>query len=481
MAAEHPSNTTNAQPDATASLAMPQYLAALLRRQEPTPLPTPTWASFRNLVLLALLASSLPALLLGLWQQSLGLAMITAAGLATLLVLARMLYQARRQLAQYQNLQTEAARTLDAIAEISWRWDVLSGEIFYRGQLAERLGYPESQLNNTVLWRQVIHPVDRPLQRYHLLRHLRNESVPYSGEYRLRDNNGIYRWFAAKGKVVKHDAQGKPLLMVGSLEYIQERKDLEQRLIHTQRLEAVGKLTGGIAHDFNNILASILGYLELLQDPTDATTQQSYLDQIGRSGRRAQALVSQLLEFSRESNATPRALNLQDEVAEAVSVLNSTLPGSIKLAAHYPPKACHTLHNANQLQRVLINLGINARDAIRGEGTLDIYLRSATAVTGLPCSSCDQVLNGHYYVIDVVDSGTGIDPVIVPKLFEPFFTTKGVGAGSGIGLSVVHGVTHTYDGHLHITSEPGAGTTISLYFQPVAAPVMPADLSEQTS
>ena len=352
-------------------------------------------------------------------------------------------------------------QTLDAIADTHWEWNLKSDAYDYHGSLASVLGYPEHE-GDTKFWKEVIHPVDRPMHKYRLLRHLEDESVPFYSEYRLKNQDGHYRWFAARGQVVDRDSKGQPTLMVGGLENIQQRKDLEKNLIHAHKMEAIGQLTGGIAHDFNNILASVLGYTELAQETRNQTKISSYLEQIHQGGMRARNVVRQLLDFSRGARSETEVVNLENELYNAIMMLRSTLPSSIEIVESYPSESCFTRLDPDQFQRVLLNLCINARDAMDRNGTLTIQLETHK-IEEERCISCQTIMNDTYHSIIVSDNGEGIPLENLDKLFDPFYTTKQIGKGSGLGLSVVHGIAHEFNGHLSIETEPGKGTRIALH------------------
>jgi len=368
-------------------------------------------------------------------------------------------------------------QTLNAIADTHWEWDLSADAYDYHGSLATVLGYP-NKVGDTAFWKDVIHPVDRPMHKYRLLRHLENESIPFYSEYRLKSHDGSYSWFAARGQVVQRDIDGQPSLMVGGLENIQQRKDLEKNLIHAHKMEAIGQLTGGIAHDFNNILASVLGYTELAQEARNPIKIASYLDQIHQGGMRARNIVRQLLDFSRGARSETEIVNLEDELYNAIMMLRSTLPRSIEITETYPSISCFTRLDPDQFQRVLLNICINARDAMDGNGTLTICLDTVT-ISNKHCTSCQKEINGKYHRITVSDNGEGISPDNLVDLFTPFYTTKEIGKGSGLGLSVVHGITHEFNGHLVIESSSGHGTSLSL-FLPVLSGQMTKSISHKT-
>ena len=396
-------------------------------------------------------------------------------GIACLWIVIYLLSQKTRRATQLsQKFQQEIHKleqTLGAIADTHWDWDLKSDAYDYHGSLASVLGYSEHP-GDTAFWKEVIHPVDRPMHKYRLLRHLENEAVPFYSEYRLKNHDGHYRWFAARGQVVQRDSTGQATLMVGGLENIQQRKDLEKNLIHAHKMEAVGQLTGGIAHDFNNILASVLGYTELAQDTRNPTKISSYLEQIHQGGLRARNVVKQLLDFSRGARSETEIVNLEDELYNAIMMLRSTLPTSIEIIEDYASEACYTRLDPDQFQRVMLNLCINARDAMNGNGTLSIKLEK-NFIREEQCVSCKGTIKGAYHSITVSDNGEGIPPENLERLFDPFYTTKEVGKGSGLGLSVVHGITHEFSGHLGINSNPGTGTRVSLYL-----PVLSKEIAE---
>jgi len=352
--------------------------------------------------------------------------------------------------------------TLDALTDIYWQWDLETGEFQYNGIMSELLGY-EDRKPSDAFWKEIIHPVDRPLQKYHLLRHLKDETVPYYCEYRFLDRHQEYQWFAGRGKVVRRDQQHRPLLMIGSVEHIQPRKDMEQNLIHAHKMEALGQLTGGIAHDFNNILGTVLGYAELSVDSNSPAKMQEYAEQIYLAGSRARNVVRQLLDFSRNSKGETDAVDLKQEIEDSILMVRSTMPSTVEIHSHWPEAPCMSVMDPNQLQRVLLNLCINARDAMSGTGQMTITLASNT-IEQQVCASCQQEFSGNHNRLTVSDTGSGFQDHLKNKLFEPFFTTKPFGEGTGMGLSVVHGIVHECGGHISISSEAGTGTEVSLYF-----------------
>ena len=233
-------------------------------------------------------------------------------------------------------------------------------------------------------------------------------------------------------------------------------------------MEAVGQLTGGIAHDFNNIIASIMGHTELvitrlkyLEDDKVHT----YLDHVYKSSERARDLVEKMLAFSRgQGGGAPSDIELDTAIDDVIKMLRSIIPATIKINAQYEHEAMSAMTTTIDLQQIVMNLCINARDAMGGKGEIDISVYRANHAKGV-CASCHCNLDGNYVVVSVKDTGPGISAKDLNKIFEPFFSTKGVGEGSGMGLSVVHGVIHEHGGHIEVNSEIGVGTEFRIYLR----------------
>jgi PAS domain S-box-containing protein len=235
-----------------------------------------------------------------------------------------------------------------------------------------------------------------------------------------------------------------------------ERDALEAQLRQAQKMEAIGHLTGGIAHDFNNLLASIMGYVVLAAERVDDAKVSRYLDQALVSSRRARDLIQQMLTFSRGQRGSPRVIDLAEAVAGAAKLVRGSLPTTLEMRTDFQPDA-RVLLDPVQLDQVLLNLAINARDAMGETGKLAITVRPAEALRAV-CSSCRQRFAGAFVELAVSDSGPGIAPHVLERMFEPFFTTKEVGRGSGMGLATVHGIVHEHRGHIVVDRGPEGGS-----------------------
>lgn len=260
----------------------------------------------------------------------------------------------------------------------------------------------------------------------------------------------------------------------------QRRSELERQLRQAQKMEAIGQLTGGLAHDFNNILTSVLGYIEMAQERPAGRTDAVLARQLGQArmaADRAREQVAQLLAFSRPRRGEMRLLAPRQVAAEVLQLLRPNLPATIAVdwdagerAETAPPPV---VADPVQFEQVLLNLCLNARDAIAGHGTIRLRMRHATAAGH--CGSCSAPLDGSRWVeFEVADDGRGMAPDVQDRMFEPFFTTKEVGRGTGMGLAMVHGIVHDHGGHVQVRSAPGRGTSFRVLL-PAAAHEGPVD------
>jgi PAS domain S-box-containing protein len=250
-----------------------------------------------------------------------------------------------------------------------------------------------------------------------------------------------------------------------------ERERLAAQLRQAQKMEAIGHLAGGIAHDFNNILTSILGYTVMAEEQAAASENSRllhHLEQIRYAGERARDLIAQLLTFSRGERGAVRPIDPRPLVTETVKLFGSTFPSSVRLrlelGGDVPPALCDPV----QFEQVLVNLCINARDAIGGHGEIVITLRRQGAAD-LVCTACRQPVSGEFVELAVLDDGHGIPPGLLDRIFEPFFTTKPAGAGSGMGLATTHGIVHEHGGHIVVESPPAGGTLFRVLLPPAAS------------
>lgn len=245
----------------------------------------------------------------------------------------------------------------------------------------------------------------------------------------------------------------------------EEKNRLQEALQQSQKMEAVGTLAGGIAHDFNNILAIILGNAELATDDVpDFNPAKENLEEIRLASIRAKEVVQQLLSFSRKTDQEIAPLNLVPVIRESMKMLRTAIPTSIEFKTHIIDDSCHVLGDATQINQIIMNLATNAAHAMFEKGgLLEMTLENAIFLEETQCF--DWVLSpGAYVRLKMRDTGTGIDPKIINKIFEPYFTTKEVGKGTGMGLSVLHGILRRHNGAIRVESELGKGTLFEVYF-----------------
>ncbi|MBU0485529.1 MAG: response regulator [Proteobacteria bacterium] len=244
---------------------------------------------------------------------------------------------------------------------------------------------------------------------------------------------------------------------------ISEQKALEAQLAHSQKMEAVGTLAGGLAHDINNMLTPIIGHVEMARrklSPDDLMIAR--FEAIGKCAKRASSLISQVLAFSRRQILDPTLVDLNQRVTETTSMLKHLVEENIALELKLADDLWLISADSGQLEQILVNLAVNARDAMPTGGTLLIETLNNKDVSTY-CRSCGERIIGPYVVLMVSDSGAGIDQEVCKRIFEPYFTTKGVNKGTGLGLSMVDGIVHQHGGHINLYSEKDTGTTFKIY------------------
>jgi PAS domain S-box-containing protein len=289
-----------------------------------------------------------------------------------------------------------------------------------------------------------------------------------------RTNRDLVDWRAALLNMMEDAAEARRALEHANEELRSEiaerkqaeerRRELEEQFRHAQKLEAIGKLAGGIAHDFNNVLTAILGYCELvLEQVADRPDLVSDVEEIKTAGERAARLTHQLLAFSRKQMAMPRVLDLNDVLDGIEKMLRRLIGEDVVLEIEQAPGLNYVSADSGLIEQVLMNLAVNARDAMPDGGTL----RLTTGNVLLDDRFVTQHLGsraGEYVALTVRDTGSGMTPEVLARVFEPFFTTKGPGNGTGLGLSTVYGIVKQSDGYITVESAPGRGTTFVIYF-----------------
>ena len=373
----------------------------------------------------------------------------------------------RKQLIEREELfRLITENAADMIAVVDGR-----GHRLYNSPSYEKiLGYSQEELKGTTTEDQV-HPEDRE-KVLKAAADARRTGVGTALEYRMRHKDGSWRVLESRASTIFHGGQVEKLVIVNR--DVTERKHLEEQFRQSQKMEAVGRLSGGVAHDFNNLLGVIIGYGEVVQEGTPADSPlRNCVDEMLKAGHRAAGLTRQLLAFSRQQVLDPRVLDLNAVVRDMENMLKRLIGEDIHLKATLDPKLVHIKADQGQIEQVILNLAVNARDAMPSGGELRLstsnFYMDEEFVKRYPF----PVLVGDYVLLTISDSGIGMDAATRARVFEPFFTTKEKGKGTGLGLSTVYGVVKQSGGYIEVVSEPGHGATFKIYLPKVEQAVEP--------
>jgi two-component system cell cycle sensor histidine kinase/response regulator CckA len=367
-----------------------------------------------------------------------------------------------------------ARATNDAVRD----WNVKSGALSWPQGLEALLGYDSSVASSDIgFWHKQIHPQDRARTAGSIRDALAAEGDHWTGEYRFRHFDGSYLDLLERALIVR-DSSGAALRFVGSLMDVTARKQLQDQLVRSQKMEAFGQLAGGVAHDFNNFLTTILGYSDLLLDEIGMKgAVADHIGEIRSAAGRASVLTAQLLAFSRKHPLAPRVIEVNSHLTNLERSLLRLLGEDISVQCHFDrgKDGIHTKVDPGQLTQIILNLVVNARDAMRNGGRLTLETASLTVDAPQDHEIGSEELEpGDYVHISVADNGVGMSDEVKKHLFEPFFTTKDEGRGSGLGLATSYGIVRQSGGHICVESELGKGTTVRIYLPKVPAPPSPS-------
>jgi PAS domain S-box-containing protein len=375
----------------------------------------------------------------------------------------------RRSEASYRSLIEGAAYGI-------YRSDRQGGLLEVNPALVEMLGYDSE---TDLLSRNMVTDIYAdPTERGRLI-------AQHAGQDRFR---GVeVNWKRKDGSILAVRLTGRPVMdEKGELEYFEgivenvaERRALEDQLRQSQKMEAVGQLAGGIAHDFNNLLEVIMGYSDLLVEslpPEDAHRRQA--EEIYKAGKRAAGLTRQLLAFSRKQVLQPKVLDLNAIVTDLTKLLRRTIGEHIEFSARLSPTLARVKADPNQIEQILMNLAVNARDAMPHGGSLQLETANVTVDEAF-AQRHTGLRTGDYVALTVADTGSGMDLKVQARVFEPFFTTKEKGKGTGLGLATVYGIVKQSDGYIAVESAPGQGTCFGIYLPRVEAPESPPSQPEK--
>jgi PAS domain S-box-containing protein len=368
-----------------------------------------------------------------------------------------------------------------------WDHDLVSGRITTNARALDMLGADEASFGGTFTWwLEQIHPEDRDAMVSAWEDHLAGQREQLEIELRVRRSDGEYVWLLDRGRVVQRDEQGRPLRASGTLLDItgrkqaeQEQQDLQRQIEHAQKLESLGVLAGGIAHDFNNLLVGVLGNADLaLRELSPVSPARENVTEIERAARRAADLCRQMLAYSGKGRFVVEPVELPDLIEEMAHMLEVSIGKGVVLKYHFGRDIPPIEADATQLRQVVMNLIINASEAIGDRsGVISVTVNHTECDREYLSSTylAEELEPGTYVVLEVADTGVGMDKQTLDRLFEPFFTTKFT--GRGLGLAAVQGIVRGHQGAVKVYSEPGQGTTfrVLLPAAPSAAPAKSDD------
>ena len=310
-------------------------------------------------------------------------------------------------------------------------------------------------------WREAVHPEDLPRVMQGFARFFEGRDVRWRIAYRMKRGDGT--WAHIEERVIAiRDEDGRALQFIGSFEDVTERTRLEEQLHSAQKMESIGRIAGGIAHDFNNLLAVVMGNAELTMETRDPVEIEEFGNEIVQACQRGAELTRRLLSFARRSHLAPKVINLNDTVTGMSRLLSRAIPESIEMQTALTAGLWNTRADPAFVESSLLNLVVNARDAMPDGGRLTIETGNMRVSDSYVTERGEDLAPGRYVMLAISDTGTGIPRDIVEKVIEPFFTTKGPHLGTGLGLAMVHGFVRQSGGALRIYSETGVGTTVKI-------------------
>lgn len=393
---------------------------------------------------------------------------------------ARDITERKQAEASLQKARERLQRAVSAANVGLWEWDLRTNQVYFSPEWKRQIGYADHEISNDINeWQSRLHPDDRDRAVETVYRFATDPWPDYNEEFRLRHKDGSYRWILVQASLLL-DEQGRPSRMLGSHLDITSLKQLEAekevlaaQLYQAQKMEAIGRLAGGIAHDFNNLLVPIIGYAELgLMALAPDNPACINFERIKEAGERAAGLTRQILAFSRQQVLEMKSLDLNRVVIDFEPMLKRLIGEDValytRLSAGLPPVRA----DKGQLEQALLNLVVNARDAMPNGGTLIIDTGLAMLDESYTASHT-EVQPGPHVMLSVSDTGHGMDAETREHIFEPFFTTKPTGRGSGLGLAMVFGIVRQHQGTIWVYSEPGRGATFKIYLPLAETPACP--------
>ncbi len=357
---------------------------------------------------------------------------------------------------------------------VHWKADVATGKFLFVGpQIESMLGVPAETWTDSGDWVKHIHPDDRD-RTLRTFREKRAAGEPVDIVYRAIAADGRVVWIrdsatATTDETHPRESFGFMVEITRAKKLAFEKERLQRELWQARKMRALGQLTGGIAHDFNNILGIMLGYTELAMNQCAHGAQKQfigYLRHVEKAGLRARDLVAQMLAYTQGEAGNHSPLHLQPLVEETIKMIRANVPAGIEIGVEIEEHLPAVEMDSVQISQLLMNLCLNARDAMEGKGTINLRLGWAGYPKG-ECAICKKKLEGDWVELSIEDAGNGIPLESLDSIFDPFFSTKDVGKGTGLGLSVVSGIMRSHEGHILVETECGKGATFRLLFPPV--------------
>ncbi len=358
-----------------------------------------------------------------------------------------------------------------AVSDVVWDWDLMTDLVWWSEGFQSAFGYGAAEIEPGIeSWRDRLHPDERQRVVAGIHRAIDQGLLSWTDEYRFRCRHGGYALVQDSGYIIR-DASGKGIRMVGGMRDRTEQRKMETQFFRAQRMESIGTLAGGIAHDLNNVLTPIMMSIELLRpcvhrDPDGSTL----LDSIQTSCQRGADLVRQVLSFARGVEGQRLPIRLKDLIDELKGIIGETFPRDITITLLVSDDLWPITGDPTQLHQLLLNLAINARDAMPHGGTLTLAAANI-ALDAQFAGTLRAAKAGRYILLRAVDTGLGIPTGIRERIFEPFFTTKELGKGTGLGLATAYAIIKGHGGFVTVDSEVGQGTTFSVYLPADSAPV----------
>jgi two-component system cell cycle sensor histidine kinase/response regulator CckA len=364
--------------------------------------------------------------------------------------------------------QLVARATNDAVRD----WNLVTDALIWRQGLDTLLGWKPASGDTILFWQKRVHPDDRAWVTASIRDAIKSDADHWSGEYRFRRADGTYLNVLERA-MIHRDKTGGAKRFVGVLMEITARRHLHDQLVHSQKMEAFGQLAGGVAHDFNNLLTAILGYSDLAIAEIDGrSTIGKYLSEIRTAASRASSLTQQLLAFSRSQPAQPRVLDVNALVSDLERSILRLLGENIAITCELLPedRLAHIRIDQSQFTQIMLNIALNARDAMPAGGRLILRTETVTISATAQHPKIPDLAPADYVVFSLIDNGGGMSEEIKARIFEPFFTTKEDRNGSGLGLATCYRLIRQNGGQIVFESELGQGTKAHIYLPRVPNP-----------